>query len=265
MLVEVFAEFHPDSKQYVVFWDNICEALPGVNLLTDGSTVINNARGLDSHYIEPRCIIYQEEMTLTARIGDVTLVPPRSRTPSIPTRADSEISIDVRASAVFSSPPSLAGFSIAGQSDNRTTNSGMHGLDLPIEGEDEDIGEARIEHLNITSINHLSDYKHTGGAGGAMNTEPAMDARSATPTLSAASSHTETASTASSATTNPPHSVDTGNTTADVADPEVAAEIDPVKAASSWAEIFKTLGDLQDQYQLTPEETIKLFTEAREA
>ncbi|KAF9131571.1 hypothetical protein BGW39_001620 [Mortierella sp. 14UC] len=39
------------------------------------------------------------------------------------------------------------------------------------------------------------------------------------------------------------------------------AEIDPVEATSSWASIFRTLGDLQEQFQLAPEDTVKMFTE----
>ncbi|KAF9911601.1 hypothetical protein EC991_003065 [Linnemannia zychae] len=38
-------------------------------------------------------------------------------------------------------------------------------------------------------------------------------------------------------------------------------EISIPEATSSWAAIFRTLGDLQERFNLAPEETVKMFTE----
>ncbi|KAK3844287.1 MAG: hypothetical protein J3R72DRAFT_438462 [Linnemannia gamsii] len=101
--------------------------------------------------------------------------------------------------------------------------------------------------------------------------------RSATPPLSTSSSSVSGTSSSgvSISTTIPPSSIDTattnGTTTAAAASAESGptspigvpepAEIDPVEATSSWASIFRTLGDLQEQFQLAPEDTVKMFTE----
>ncbi|KAF9136827.1 hypothetical protein BG015_002986 [Linnemannia schmuckeri] len=287
-IVHVPVIYHTELRQNVVFWDDILRAFPGVaNLaIKHGAVAVTPARNSLYHYMEPKCIVHQPNVTLTVILGE--LLPPNSnpdrpRTP-VP-RTDNDTTL-VEGDGGESAPFAYAGSVIFSEV---SSHKGPHGgprpvLDIGVEGENASVqdieevtvGTRRIEfggfsafkyhqspddldHIAtaIPAINSSSDNNHINGGD-----------RSITPPLSTTSS-SESGSgsgvSTSSATNIPPSNIDTAgsgtSTTSGTTVLPESTEIDPVEATSSWASIFRTLGDLQEQYQLTPEETTKMFTE----
>ncbi|KAF9930187.1 hypothetical protein FBU30_000787 [Linnemannia zychae] len=58
--VQIRAELHPNEKQFVILWDDICHAFPGLTHVYNGTILIPRARDSNLKQIEPHCIFYKE-------------------------------------------------------------------------------------------------------------------------------------------------------------------------------------------------------------
>ncbi|KAG0376384.1 hypothetical protein BGX24_007824 [Mortierella sp. AD032] len=260
--VEVVAHFHKDSNQHVVFWDDIQDAIPGVTSIRNGNIVVPRARNHTSHFIDPRCIRYMPGIILTVVVGELNPPnsdPARPRTP-VPLPERDSVQGDDETGSVLADVETL---DIRGSSEFRPSSRASNGTSTTL-----------AAHSAINAFYKGNDTNNTDNFDND-NDSPAN--RSATPPLSTYSSSVSGTSSSgvSTSTTIPPSSIDTatanGTTTAAAASGESGptspigvpepAEIDPVEATSSWASIFRTLGDLQEQFQLAPEETVQMFTE----
>ncbi|KAK3844306.1 MAG: hypothetical protein J3R72DRAFT_419503 [Linnemannia gamsii] len=69
-ILQVEAHYHPQSRQYVVLWGDILEAIPDATKVVHGTVVVTRARDADLRYIEPRCIKYQPGKVLVVVVED---------------------------------------------------------------------------------------------------------------------------------------------------------------------------------------------------
>ncbi|KAG0278492.1 hypothetical protein BGZ96_002362 [Linnemannia gamsii] len=296
-LVDVVALYHTETDQHVVFMDDIFNAFDVASLtIRIGNASVPLARHPSYHFIEPHCIAYNPNATLTVIIGEqrpTSSNPGRPRTPLPVSDTGSTLYED---GAVAAGPLNYAGSVIYSEMSSIKGGASWLGvrplLEVPTEVDAEsepDMDEinAGIEHVDLedpdSSAYHLSDDRmfiafpdsNNSFDNNNNNLNGVGNDRSATPPLSTTSS-SESGTTAgsgvstSSATIIPPSAIETANSvttppaSGTTAVPE-PTEIDPVEATSSWASIFRTLGDLQEQYQLTPEETTKIFTEVTQS
>ncbi|KAG0273516.1 hypothetical protein BGZ95_010680 [Linnemannia exigua] len=294
--VQVVAHFHNETREYVVFWDDIQDAIPGVTSIRNGNIVV------------PRVI-------LTVVVGELN--PPNSDS----ARPRTPVPFAERESGMYEDAPpvhthAFPNYAASVASSEATTNRGMHGASfkrpshLRVEGEDESVlGDddtesvtAHMETLDIRNFSRNNARPFSEGSTSASTASAAIAAaaafhssnntdnfdninsdnnipinRSTTPPLSTSSSSESGTSSSgfSTTTTIPPISIETaaanGASTAAASSGESGAtspttvpepaEIDPIEATSSWASIFRTLGDLQEQFQLAPEDTVQMFTE----
>ncbi|KAF8948407.1 hypothetical protein BGZ47_005180 [Haplosporangium gracile] len=293
-IVHVAVSNHNELCQNVVFWDDILRAFPGVTNLAikHGAAAVNFARNSSYHYMGPKCIVHHPNVTLTVILGE--LLPPDSNPdhPCTPMpRTDNDTTL-IEGNGGEPAPFNFDAYAGSVIFSEVSSHKGPHGgprpvLDIGVEGEiasvqdieEVAVGMERIEFGNfsmfeyhqssddidhiatatpaIPTINSSSDNNHINGGN-----------RSITPPLSITSSTdsgTSSGVSTSSATNIPPSNTDTAGSGTDAASGTTVVpepmEIDLVEATSSWASIFRTLGDLQEQYQLTPEETSKMFTE----
>ncbi|KAG0207637.1 hypothetical protein BGX33_006741 [Mortierella sp. NVP41] len=260
--IEVKVHLHVETNQQVVLWTDINEALPGVSTIKDASADV-----LALQDITPLCIKFHPESVLTV-ILEGELDPSDSDLPRVSTLGARQASIfteDGTYSVVgFTYTESAGGASVMAPSeagDGHANNAGVQLPDGPNIGVEQDI-ESVIGHLEITGPN--DHYESTLDT---IVELPNGEDRSETSSSSSNSESQEgSGSAVSTATTISPSNGDTATAAATTADSTATAtatetEIDPVEAASSWAKIFRALGDLQERYQLTPEETTEMFTE----
>ncbi|KAG0066931.1 hypothetical protein BGZ89_006736 [Linnemannia elongata] len=255
----VLVHFHSETDQHIVFWKDILAAFPDIA----NPTIYNGRASIPfaEHYpfyheIEPKCIVYQPNATLTITTEEVVET-------TVPEQMNFETQSVVSGFTANTGHQGPNGFLDVVDEDGESVqdieivNRGMERIEfggdlLGFEYHQPSPGDP--DSLTVAIPANISPFADNHNNGNVMD-------RSSTPPLSTTSSSesgTGSGVSTSSATNIPPSNIDTAGTTPVVPEP---AEIDPVEATSSWASIFRTLGDLQEQYKLTPEETTKMFTE----
>ncbi|KAK3840922.1 MAG: hypothetical protein J3R72DRAFT_446647, partial [Linnemannia gamsii] len=69
-ILHVEAYYHPQSRQYVVLWDDILEVFPDATNVLHGTVAATRARDENLRFIEPRCIKYQPGRVLVVIVRE---------------------------------------------------------------------------------------------------------------------------------------------------------------------------------------------------
>ncbi|KAG9068385.1 hypothetical protein KI688_010653 [Linnemannia hyalina] len=240
LFVDVAVVFHAESRQHVVFWSDILSAFPGVANLTikNGTAAVPFAK--DDSYDKIEQVNFERNYAQSEDFSEVPSDKFYDRFLNVVAEGEMESEQDIEEVAIGMGRVDLRDFSA-------------------IEYHQFSSGDRDRIATALPAITSPSSDDHINGNGIDRNTTPPLS------TTSSTESGTGSGVSTSSATNIPPSNIDTAETGASVASGATAVpdptEIDPVEATSSWASIFRTLGDLQAHYQLTPEETTTMFTE----
>ncbi|KAF9538420.1 hypothetical protein EC957_006767 [Mortierella hygrophila] len=243
LIVYVAVVRHPASHQHIVLWDDILSAFPDVANLTikNGIAAVPFVKdtSFEKTYIE-QVDFERRNYAQSDIFSEVPSVKPHDRFLDLLVEGEMESGQDIEEVDIEMGRIELGGSSAI---EYYQSSSG---------------GRDRIATA-LPAITSPSSDDHINGNGIDRNITPPLS------TTSSTESGTGSGVSTSSAANIPPSNIDTADSGASVVSGAAAVpdptEIDPMEATSSWASIFRTLGDLQAQYHLTPEETIIMFTE----